>query len=204
MPTPHDVEGTLEQIDSAGGASKPRLARIGIVLALLLSLATVTAACGGGSGNSDATSNSAKTLITQGLRAQSSGNMQQAIRDFAAAASKEPTSPLPYYNIGVIYQEYLKKPSEAATYYEKALHADAKYKSALFNLAVLNTSTNPQTAINFYNRLLAINPNDPNVLFNLGLLLIGGGHTTQGEADVQKAVALNPALRKRVPAGVTP
>ena len=49
-----------------------------------------------------------------------------------------------------------------------------------------------------------MNPNDSNTLYNLGLLLINQGQSAQGETDVQKAVLINPALKNRVPPGVTP
>jgi hypothetical protein len=53
-------------------------------------------------------------------------------------------------------------------------------------------------------KLLAMNANDSNVLFNLGLILIDEGQKAQGQSDIDKAVVLNPELRSRLPAGVSP
>jgi tetratricopeptide (TPR) repeat protein len=116
----------------------------------------------------------------------------------------DPTDAVPYYDLGVIYQLYLKQPSQAAAEYNKALLANSSYRPAIYNLAIIETTSNPQGAIALYQQLLTFNPNDSNVLFNLGLLLHAQGQPTQGQADVAKAVLINPALKSRVPTGITP
>jgi tetratricopeptide (TPR) repeat protein len=143
-------------------------------------------------------------LISQGLAAERSGQTSQAVQDFKAAAAKNPTSPIAYYDLGVIYQQTLNQPSKASSAFNKALLADSIYKPALYDLAILDTPSNPIEAINLYNQILKLNPNDANVNFNNGLLLIAANQPTQGHADLKKAIALNPALASRLPAGVTP
>ncbi len=101
------------------------------------------------------------------------------------------------------YQQRLNEPAQAASAYNKAILADSSYKPALYNLAILDTKANPLQAINLYNQLLKLNPNDPTVNFNLGLLLLSENQTAQGQAALQKAILLNPALKNRLPAGVT-
>jgi tetratricopeptide (TPR) repeat protein len=174
-----------------------------LVPAALLALAVLSAACGGGS---PSPSSSANSDISKGLSAESAGQTQQAISDFKAAAAANPTDPISYYDLGVIYQQYLKDPTQAASEYNKALLASSSYRPAMYNLAILETSGNPQGAISLYNQLLQSNPNDSNVLFNLGLLLHNAGQTTQAQTDISKAVLINPALKNRIPAnsGITP
>jgi tetratricopeptide (TPR) repeat protein len=169
----------------------------------LLSITIIASACGGGSPSPAASANSD---ISQGLSAKAAGRSQQAIDDFKAAAAANPANPIPYYDLGVMYQQVEHNPAQATSEYNKALLADGNYKPALFNLAILDTPSNPAAAINLYNQLLKINPNDANVLFNLGLLLYSQGQTIQGQADVTKADFLDPALKSRVPAnsGITP
>ena len=104
----------------------------------------------------------------------------------------------------MIYQQYVKNLTESANEYNKAILASPSYKPALYNLAIVETASNPQGAISLYQQLLKLNPNDPNVLFNLGLLLHQQGQAAQGQTDVEKAVLINPALKSRVPAGITP
>lgn len=185
--------------------SRPRRTTSLILLPALFALALTAAACSsGGSGGSGSASSSAASDITHGLSAQSAGQTQQAISDFKAAVAADPASPIAYYDLGVVYQQDIKNLAEATTEYNKALLADSTYKPAMYNLAIVQTTTDPQGAISTYNQLLKLNANDPNVLFNLGLLLISQGQTAQGQTDVQKAVLISPALKSRVPAGVTP
>jgi tetratricopeptide (TPR) repeat protein len=169
----------------------------------LVSLGILVAACGN-SGSPTTGRSSANTDVTQGLAAERSGQTQQAIKDFQSALTADPTDAVPYYDLGVIYQLYLKQPSQAASEYNKALLANSSYRPAIYNLAIIETASNPQGAIALYQQLLTFNPNDSNVLFNLGLLLHAQGQPTQGQADVSKAVLINPALKSRVPAGISP
>jgi Flp pilus assembly protein TadD len=170
---------------------------------VLLSISIIASACGRGTPSPTATDSAD---LSQGLSAKAAGHSQQAIDDFNAAAAANPTDPIPYYDLGVMYQQVENNQTQAANEYNKALLADATYKPALYNLAILDTTTNPPVAINLYDQLLRMNPNDANVLFNLGLLLHSHGQTALGQADVTKADLLNPALKSRIPAnsGITP
>jgi tetratricopeptide (TPR) repeat protein len=170
----------------------------------LLGIAVFSAACGSSSDPSASPSSEANALITQGLKAENHGQYQQALTDFSSATQKNPDSAIAYYDLGVLYQEHLNNQSEAAAEYNKALLADPKYRPAMFNLAIAVTPTNPQQAINLYDQLLKVNPNDANANFNLGLLLIGQNQSSQGHAALKKAIFIDPSLKSRVPAGITP
>lgn len=178
-----------------------RLVRLVLVPAFV-AVALVAAACGSSSPPSP--SASANALISQGRSAESHGESQQALKDFTEAAGKNPASAIAYYDLGVVYQQSLNDANQAANEYNKAILADPSYQPALFNLATLEASSNPQGAIGVYNQLLKLNPNDVNVLFNLGLLLIAQNQGTQGHADLKKAISLDPSLASRVPKGITP
>jgi Tfp pilus assembly protein PilF len=207
---PNAAQAPLPAVASPGASRQhQRIAPAGItgaalLPAVLLCIAIMATACG--SGGSPSPSATASSDISHGLAAKSAGQTQQAIHDFKAAVSAEPTDPIPYYDLGVIYQQVENDTSQAAAYYGKAVLADSNYRPALFNLAIIDTSTDPGAAINLYNQLLKINPDDSNVLFNLGLLLHSQGQTTEGQADVSKAVFLSPSLKSRIPAnsGITP
>jgi Flp pilus assembly protein TadD len=173
----------------------------------ILSLGITAAACNSGTAASTSTTSttataSANNLVEQGLNAQSLGQNQTAIQDYTAAIAKDPTNQYAYYDLGVIYQSE-DNSTDAATEYNKALAIDASYKPALFNLAVLDTPNSPATAITLYQQLLKLNPNDPNVNFNLGLLLYSNGKVAAGRVDLSKAIKLSPALKSRLPKGVT-
>jgi type IV pilus assembly protein PilF len=175
--------------------------RSGVLLVpAILAVAVLAGACN----SSPSATSASDSSLTAGLKAENSGQAQQALKDFNAAAAKNPTSAVPYYDLGVVYQEQLKNPTQAAVEYNKALLADPKYKSAMFNLATIETTTSPLNAITLYQKLLTLNPNDANTLFNLGLLLYGNGQMAQGQVDLAKAISLDPGLKSRLPAGVTP
>jgi Flp pilus assembly protein TadD len=143
-------------------------------------------------------------LISQGIHAESAGLSQQALRDFRAAAAADRTDAVPYYELGVLYQERLNEPTQAATAYKKALSLQPKYRAAMFNLAIVDTPGEPQSAINLYNELRLQNPRDANVAFNLGLLLIAQNQPVPGHQLLRNAISLDPALARKVPAGITP
>ena len=74
----------------------------------------------------------------------------------------------------------------------------------MFNLAIIDTFTDPQGAMNLYNELTLKNPKNANAYFNLGLLLIAQNQPIPGHAELKKALSLNPALAKKLPAGIIP
>lgn len=118
--------------------------------------------------------------------------------DFQASIKADPVIAVPYYDIGVLYEEGHDN-TDAATYFQKALIVQPTDISAAWDLALLDTSTSPTQAVTLYQQILTTDKNDPQVLFNLGLLLEKEGQATQGSADLQKAVRLDPALVKQLP-----
>jgi tetratricopeptide (TPR) repeat protein len=198
---PFETRIVSRERSSARPSPRFRLTRF-LLAPALLGIALVAAACS--SNNAPSASSSAGSDIAAGLKAESAGQNQQAVNDFTAATAADPADAIGYYDLGVVYQENLNDATSAIAAYNKALLAKPNYKPALFNLAILETSSDPQSAISLYNKLLALSPNDANSNFNLGLLLIAQNQATQGHADVKKAIFINPALAKRVPAGITP
>ena len=201
-PTAQTSDVHIGQSGLSDSQRKRRFMRLLIVPAIL-TIGAIAAACG----NSDNPSPTAaaNTLVSQGLAAETSGRIQQALQDFNAAVAKNPASPVAYFDLGTIYQEHLNNSTQAATEYNKALLADPNYKPALYNLATLKASSDPQGAISLYGQLLKLDPKQPSVLFNLGLLLIQQkDQVLQGHAYLKQAIALQPSLASRVPAGITP
>jgi tetratricopeptide (TPR) repeat protein len=171
---------------------RSRILRFRLVLSIV---AIAIAACGNSSSQS---TRAADRLVNEGLRASQQGRLAEAIKDFQAAIKQNPLDAYAYYDLGVVFQQENDN-SDAATEYRKALLVNPSYKSALFNLAVLETSTSPADAVLDYQRLNTIDPNDPNVLLNLGLLLRQMGNSTQGNVYIERAIELNPAYASRVP-----
>jgi tetratricopeptide (TPR) repeat protein len=188
--------GAASSRDRRATARKVRL-----FLALALpGLAIVSASCG----NGPTAAGQASSLVSEGVRAEATGHSQKALHDFRSAAAVDRSDAVPYYEIGVLYQRTLHDSALAATAYKRALSLDPTYRSAMFDLAIVDTPSAPQDALNLYNELLLRNPNDANVNFNLGLLLIVLKQPVPGHEALKKAVALDPALARRLPAGITP
>jgi Flp pilus assembly protein TadD len=161
--------------------------------------AILGASCGSGPSRPSATA----SLVAQGIHAESTGHSALAAADFRSAAAENHSDAAPYFELGVLYQRH-HSPNLAATAYKRALSIKPTYKRAMFNLAVVDTPTQPQAAMNLYNELLLRNPRDAQVDFNLGLLLISQQQPTPGHALLQRAVTLKPALARQLPTGITP
>ena len=67
-------------------------------------------------------------------------------------------------------------------------------RTALFNLAILRTNSDPTEAIALYKRAVAVEKKDAAAWLNLGLLLRDEGKETVGNQAVLRAIALNPKL----------
>lgn len=152
-------------------------------------------------------SGSPQTLLNDGVAAANAGNLSQARIDYQAVVKADPTNKdeleqIAWFDLGVIDQKE-GNASAAQSEYQQALVLDPKYTNALYNLAVLETTANPQNAINLYQQVLALAPKDPNSMWNLGLLLYRTGQVTQGRTYLNQAIALAPSLASKLPAGVT-
>ncbi len=173
---------------------------------ILIAVAAVSLAACGSSKKSASTATTTTTpadgLIQAGITAENKGNTAGALADYQKAIKANPLSKIAYYDLGVIYQQE-NDVADASTNYQKAILIDPTYKSALFNLAILDTKADPTMAVSLYDKLLGLNANDTNVLFNLGLLLRQTGNATQGNAYLAKAIRLDPALASRLPATST-
>jgi tetratricopeptide (TPR) repeat protein len=148
---------------------------------------------------------SAAGLVDQGIQAMRRGENDAAEAKFEAAIAKSPSDADADYDLGVLYQQHLHDQVLAAQYFSDALRIDASYTPALYDLALTETPSNPTEAIALYNKLVILSPNSADVLWNLGLLLVAqDSSSSQGHADLQKALSLDPRLAAHTPPGVTP
>jgi len=161
------------------------------ILVVVVGATTLLGGCGKQSASSKANS-----LIQDGITAAKAGNSAAAIADYQAATTANPLSSIAYYDLGVAYGEKDEVDSARAAF-QKALLINPQYKAAMFDLAVLDTPTEPATAYALYRQLVDMFPDSPNALFNLGLLRDHMGEKAEGAADIAKAVALDPSLASR-------
>jgi Tfp pilus assembly protein PilF len=174
------------------------------VFAVLLVLACVGLLAGGcvsedapdaGGGTAEAT-----RLLEAGLELHAEGDLDGAREQYLAALAADPTYALAHYNLGVLAQEQ-DDPVAAEQQYRLALVDDPSLVSALFNLAILRTEAGaPEEAVMLYRRVTTVDPDNAAAHLNLGLVLLDQGRTADGQAAIDRALELDPALADRVPA----
>lgn len=138
-------------------------------------------------------------LFLSAYNLQRAGKLADAQAEFLKIVADDPVNYYAYYDLGLIYQE-TNHDSVATIDYEKALLIDPKFQPALYNLASLETTSDPSAAISLYQQLQALRPsNGAAVAFNLGLLYLGLGKSSAGVAQLKYAIGLEPSLASRVP-----
>jgi Tfp pilus assembly protein PilF len=138
-------------------------------------------------------------LFTDALNQQKAGKLRAAEAGFTSVLQIDPLNYTAYYNLGVIYQQ-TNRSVDATLAYEKALIINTKFQPALFNLAILDSTGDPQAAITLYKRIQQLGPQNPSaVAFNLGLVYRETGSVAAGNAQLRYAVSLDPALRSKIP-----
>jgi tetratricopeptide (TPR) repeat protein len=142
----------------------------------------------------DAPSIEAAGLLTVAVKDINAENYGLALDALQHALRVDPHNADASFDIGNIYQ-LLNRDSDAEDQYQLTLEIDPKFERALFNLGVLRADAGDAPgAIAFYQRAIAADGNDAGAHFNLGLLLRQSGHSTEGNAQIQTAVSLNPSL----------
>lgn len=151
----------------------------------------------GGCGNNPA-SPSANDLLNAGLKAQFEGNTALASDDYKKVLAMDPHNKFAYYNLGLIDQQAGRVES-AERNYRSALQVDPDFPSALFNLAILRTVPSPNEAVDLYRHLISVKPDWAAAHLNLGFLLIHRGQASEGHAELDLAIRLDPTLAQRLP-----
>ena len=140
----------------------------------------------------------ASAALDKGLKAQVAGHSDEAVKDFRETLQHDPNNKFAYYNLGLIDQ-LAGRTDSAADNYRSALRTDPDYGPALLNLAILLTKSDPNQALKDYQHLVVVEPDNAGGHLNLGFLLKTLGRTDEGNAEIAKAISLDPSLRSRVP-----
>jgi tetratricopeptide (TPR) repeat protein len=131
--------------------------------------------------------------LNSGLKAQVQGKNSEAQKDYRQVLVHDPRNKFAYYNLGLIDQQSGRS-QDAEKNYRLALQTDPRFVAALYNLAILRTGPDPKEAEALYRQAIAVAPNDPGNHLNLGFLLRSQGRNDEGDAEIARAVALNPGL----------
>jgi tetratricopeptide (TPR) repeat protein len=176
---------------------RPTVRRAGW-LALCGSLVLLLVACGGKAATQQSDAQKAGVLLQAGLAAHQSGRTAEAAADYKKVLQYDPKNQWAHYNLALIEQMNGQNAAAEADY-RAALAVDPTFVGALYNLAILRTAAAPEEAIALYRRAIGVTPNMAIAHLNLGFLLNSLGETTAGKAELDKAVALDPTLKKRLP-----
>jgi tetratricopeptide (TPR) repeat protein len=134
--------------------------------------------------------------LTRALTAHAEGDVEEAAGLYEDILEDDPNNKFAHYNLGLIAQSQ-GRTDEAIAAYERAIKIDPKFVAPLFNLAVIHTESRPDEAIELYRRVIASEPDHAGAHLNLGFLLKDTGKNDEGEAELDKAVELDPSLEAR-------
>ncbi len=157
--------------------------------------AAALAACGGASA-----SQSASQALTAGIAAQKAGNYATATSDYAVVLKAEPKNVYALYDLGDV-EQYLHQDTAAAAHYEQALAINPSYQYAMYNLAILDATSNPTASKALYLQIVTAYPKDAVARFNLGKVELSLGEKKLGDAQINLAVSLDSSLKAKQPAG---
>jgi tetratricopeptide (TPR) repeat protein len=193
------IRGGDNRRTRVAGSAARRAASLAVGSSLLLLLA----ACGGSAAAKQSDAQKAGVLLQAGLAAHQAGRTAEAATDYKKVLTYDPKNQWAHYNLGLIEQMNGQN-AAAETDYRAALAADPNFVGALYNLAILRSAAAPQDAVDLYRRAIGVTPNMAIAHLNLGFLLQTLGQAAAGKAELDKAVALDPTLKKRLPAAPPP
>jgi Tfp pilus assembly protein PilF len=164
----------------------------GLSAAFVLVLAL--AACSSGKAADLSSAAGIKASVDRATGLMTHGRFDDAEQAFDEILDHDPGNETAHFGLAFMAQTQ-KDPVEAKRQYQAALDTDPDFSSALFNLSILETADgNRDAAIDLLRRLIAVSANDAPAHFNLGLLLRDTGKAAEARSEMQRAVALDPAL----------
>lgn len=173
--------------------------------------AVVLSACGGGRANGAAptatttvprSTTTASGVVAQRLNKaigeQTSGATAAAVADFLAVVKLDPKNEIAWYDLGLIAQQENQE-TQAIDDYLHSLGGDPNYVPSLYNLAILETKTNPAYAEGLYERILRLQPNNAAAHLNLGFVLLNEKRPGEAKTQFTAAMHINQSLASRIP-----
>ena len=141
--------------------------------------------------------------LTRALEAHAEGRTEEAEELYQDVLERDQSNKFAHYNLGLIAQN-ARRNDDAERAYRRALSVDENFVPAMFNLATLLTKAERDEAIALYRRIIKVDPNHASAHLNLGFLLKDTGKEAEGDAELKKAVDLDPDLKSRIPSSPTP
>jgi Tfp pilus assembly protein PilF len=180
-----------------------RVRQCAAIAVALLAFSFAISSCSGGSPTSSTshtttTGGTANPILTRAVSELNHGDVALAVANFLEVVKTQPSNHIAWYDLGVIAAKAGQN-TQAVNDYLSSLSGDKTYVPALYNLAILETGSHPQTAVELYLKALKIEPGDADAHLNIGFLYETMGNQAAGEEQIAKAVQLDPSLNARVP-----
>lgn len=183
-----------DRLAPCGMDRRSPLAGRGVGSLIALVLAAGIAACGA--------PQTAASLVSQGLRAQLSGDLSTASTEYQQAIKVDANSDVAHYDLGTV-DDTQGNAAQAIAEYRATLVIDPTFPDALFNLAVDTASSDPTSAQQLYLRVITLQPTFAAAWFNVGFILQSEGDTDAAKADWAHAISLDASLASRLPTAGT-
>jgi tetratricopeptide (TPR) repeat protein len=138
--------------------------------------------------------NPTNDLIKQGVAFHNQGKYAEAIDKFNEALKADPDNG--YANYEIAYSLYaFKKPNEAIPHLEKAdksTNTELSVAAYVLLASIYDESNQPKKAIEIYNEAIKINPNYPQIYYNLGIAYFRNQQFAEAENSAIEAVKHDP------------
>jgi tetratricopeptide (TPR) repeat protein len=138
--------------------------------------------------------NNVNDLIKQGVDLHNQGNYTEAINKFTEALKTDPDNDYANYEISLSLY-YIKRPNDAIPHLEKAVKSSKKDLAvASYSLLASIYDENNQSAkaVDIYNEAIKINPDYPQIFYNLGIVYSRMQQYPQAENAAIEAIKHNP------------
>lgn len=143
--------------------------------------------------------------LTAGLKQHQQGQLDEALREYAAAAAIDPESALAFYDIGVA--QYQKKNIDAAVQaYMRAIALTPAFADAQFNLGYihLHDRNDAEAALGPLRAATQANGRMAKAFYELGLAYQMLGLSERAKTAWDTAVTIDPGYRDAVARAATP
>ncbi|UCH64723.1 MAG: tetratricopeptide repeat protein [Ignavibacterium sp.] len=131
-----------------------------------------------------------------GLELTKSGAIDEAISTLEFALTKDKQNPYVYYTLGNLYARNLNDPTNAVSYFKRAVVLDPDIPDGYLNLGNTYSMLGKyEEAITAYKKEHLFNPNSPNSLVNLGNLYYNLGKYSDARSSFEEALRVSPGLK---------
>lgn len=138
----------------------------------------------------------AKNLTMLGDTLTRAGNADLAIKTYETLIKYKPSAKA-YGELGGVYGRYKQDLTKAEEYVRKALELEPNNTDVIIKLGTIHAMRGQlQQALDIFNGGLAIDPDNPGLLKNLGITYHNMGQTEKGKALIEQA-ALEEAKQKK-------